>query len=376
MTVAVGSLVGDRFRVGELLGRGGMADVHRAVDERLGREVALKVLRGHTASPADRERFAAEARLVAQLDHPYIVSLLDAGLDEDQPWLAMQLVDGVTLGSRLGGRPLPEQEVAQVGVQVAEALAYAHAQGVVHRDVKPGNVLIAPDGRALLADFGIARLLDSTARHTADGQAVGSPAYLAPEQAGAGAISGATDVYALGLVLLEALTGERAWRGTTSEIVFARLQGPPAVPDTLPARWRDLLEAMTRLDPEERPTAAEVIAALAGDEPVRHASAREAVDPEATAPFTPFTPVGVNATRVLPQPGRWIPARWWRSAIGAGLLLVVAMTALVLWLGLRQDTGTPESVVPPVPDGVPAQVQDELADLHAAIHGNPDEVLP
>jgi serine/threonine protein kinase len=384
MTIASGSLVAGRYRLGELVGRGGMADVFRAHDERLGRPVALKLLRDHTGSSADRERFAVEARTLARLDHPAIVTLLDAGLESDQPWLVMQFVEGATLATRVAGSPLPAADVALIGRQLSEGLASAHAEGVVHRDVKPANVLLTADRRALLADFGIARLLDSAARHTAVGQAIGSPAYLAPEQASGGEVSGATDVYALGLLLLEALTGERAFRGTTTEVVYARLQGPPDVPSTVPPGWASLLREMTALAPADRP-AAEAVARrlgafdgedLADDELV-------AADPDATAPFDVARDTGSGpavdpeGTRLVTSPGgaaepsthglRAAP----RAVVVAGVLLAVLVAALLIWLALRDTGSGAEPEVPPVPSGVPAGLQDELSDLHDAIHGSP-----
>ncbi|HSX68038.1 serine/threonine-protein kinase [Nocardioides sp.] len=381
MSGQTGSLVAGRYLLGDLLGRGGMADVFRANDERLGRPVALKLLRVQAASATDRERFAAEAHTLARLDHPGVVTLLDAGLEDDQPWLAMQLVEGATLASRFTGGSLVPADVAEIGRQVAEGLAYAHACGVVHRDVKPGNILLAPDGRALIADFGIAHLLDGTTRHTAVGQAIGSPAYLAPEQASGGELSGATDVYSLGLLLLEALTGERRFRGTTTEMVYARLQAPPEVPAELPLGWGTLLRAMTSVAPGDRPNADEVATTLAGFDGEDLAAA----DPEATAPFAaPFAvaEVPVAGRTVEPDGTRvfaGVPAagdatarprvhRRAPSFLAAAAVVAVLVLLSGLWLALR-DPAPPASSVPPVPSGVPSQLESPLADLHDAIHG-------
>jgi serine/threonine protein kinase len=366
-----------------------MADVFRANDERLGRPVAVKLLRVQAASATDRERFAAEARTLARLDHPAVVTLLDAGLEDDQPWLAMQLVEGPTLASRFSGSPVLAADVAEIGRQVAEGLAYAHACGVVHRDVKPGNILLAADGRALIADFGIAHLLDGTTRHTAVGQAIGSPAYLAPEQASAGELSGATDVYSLGLLLLEAITGERPFRGTTTEMVYARLQGPPDIPADLPLGWATLLRAMTSVAPADRPTAEEVAATLAAFDGEDLAPA----DPEATAPFAVAEAVVAAAplaevvepdgTRVLTAmppasdggaeaPARRHGVRALRRPALLPALIAFAVLALVsvLWFSLHGPEEAPASRVPPVPSGVPADLKSPLADLHEAIHGS------
>jgi serine/threonine protein kinase len=403
MSADTGSLVAGRYLLGDLLGRGGMADVFRANDERLGRPVALKLLRVQAASETDRERFAAEARTLARLDHPVVVTLLDAGLeDDDQPWLAMQLVEGATLASRVTAGPVAPADVAEIGRQVAEGLAYAHACGVVHRDVKPGNILLAPGGRALIADFGIAHLLDGTTRHTAVGQAIGSPAYLAPEQASSGELSGATDVYSLGLLLLEALTGERPFRGTATEMVYARLQGSPDIPADLPLGWATLLRSMTSLAPADRPTAEEVAATLGAFDGADLAPA----DPEATAPFavaelptaaaatssngdaasepdgtralTAIVPDGLRAREGLggedlggAVPGADRPRRRHVPSLAAAAVALAVLAVLsVLWLTLRGPDEAPASSVPPVPSGVPSELQSPLAELHDAIHGS------
>ncbi|MDO7867976.1 serine/threonine-protein kinase [Nocardioides jiangxiensis] len=342
MTVGTGSLLGGRYRVGDLLGQGGMAEVYRATDERLGREVAVKVLRLRADEGSDRARFAAEARTLARLDHPSIVTLLDAGLEEAQPWLAMELVDGTHLGSRFGSGPLPAAEVALVGQQVAEALAYAHATGVVHRDVKPGNILLAPDRRALLADFGIAHALDSATRHTAVGQSVGSPAWLAPEQAAGEGVSGASDVYSLGLVLLEALTGERAFTGTPTELVHARLAAAPVVPPSLPPGWAALLRAMTALAPADRVPAEVVAVRLAGFDGVDLPP-----DPDATAAFVAAPDPGETQLLAVAPDGatgrRSVIAAVPRGLWAVAAVLLALLIVLVLWLALRGD---PEPVAP------------------------------
>ena len=202
-------LLADRYALGDLLGQGGMADVFRAHDGVLDREVAVKMLRDSTADGSDRTRFTSEARTLARLSHTGLVMVLDAGIEIDRPFLVMELVDGATLADRLRDGPLDIETAASVGVQVSEALAYAHERGVVHRDVKPANLLLDASGRVKLADFGIARLLGDTIRHTMTGHAIGTAAYLAPEQVQGRDVDGRSDVYSLGLVLLESITGRR-----------------------------------------------------------------------------------------------------------------------------------------------------------------------
>ncbi len=253
--------LGGRYRLHHLLGVGGVAVVHEATDTRLDRRVAVKLLRETAADETDRARFVAEARLLASLSHPHLVRLLDAGIDDDRPFLVLELVRGRTLADVLE-EPMPPARLARIGAEIASALAHAHAAGIVHRDVKPGNVLLADDGTALLADFGIARLVDDTRHHTSTGTVVGTVAYLAPEQVAGEQVTTAADVYAWGLVLLETLTGERAYTGSSVESALARLTRQPAVPDALPSQWRALLLAMTARHAAHRPTATEVASRL------------------------------------------------------------------------------------------------------------------
>ena len=152
-----------RYVLGALLGRGGMADVYRAKDRTLGRDVAVKLMRERTPDTSERARFIAEAQMLARLNHPNLVTILDAGISDEQPFLVLELV-GSSLSAALkqGGRGLPADRVRHIGAQIAAALAHCHAAGIVHRDVKPGNILLGTGGRALLTDFGISRLLDGT----------------------------------------------------------------------------------------------------------------------------------------------------------------------------------------------------------------------
>ena len=255
--------IADRYDLGPVIGRGGVADVHRAVDTLLDREVAVKLLRQEATSEADRARFTAEARTLAQLSDPGLVTVLDAGTSDDHPYLVMELVEGTHLAAVLEGGPLGREEAARILRVVAEALSYAHGQNVVHRDVKPGNVLVGHDGRVKLADFGIARIVGDTIRHTTTGTTIGTVSYLAPEQVSGGELTQAVDIYALGLVVLEAVTGQRAFTGPTAEAALARLTRDPEVPEDLPAAWQDLLRAMTAREAEDRPSAHQVAGRLA-----------------------------------------------------------------------------------------------------------------
>jgi hypothetical protein len=240
--------VGDRYDVREEIGRGGMAVVYRAVEVRLQRPVALKVLPPELAfRDGVRARFLREAQTAAQLSHPNIAPVFAAGDDGGVAWLAMALVDGETLGARLARPPRPAPaEAARVLAEVADALAYAHARGVVHRDVKPDNILLDREsGRAVVTDFGIARAAEADERLTATGAALGTPAYMSPEQAmGEQELDGRSDQYALGVVGYQLLTGVLPFQASGATAMLMKHVGEaprpvreraPAVPPALAA---------------------------------------------------------------------------------------------------------------------------------------------
>ena len=298
------SLLAGRYRVGHLLGRGGMTDLHSALDESTGALVAVKVFRDPLLGGLEGEVRFGEVNALAGLRHPGLVELLDVGEDQGRPFCVMTLVDGPTLAERLERGPMPLEAVARVGSDLAVTLAYVHGRGVMHRDVKPANVILTGDGRARLADFGIAQLVDAT-RVTRSGFAVGTAAYLAPEQVKGERISPAVDLYALGLVLLECLTGRREYDGPVLEAALARLHRAPCIPAELPAGWRLLLAALTADDPVQRPTA-EIVASAAGvlaeqsDAPrelLRLAGVAEVSDEQASPPEHDRSPEAAQAAQ-------------------------------------------------------------------------------
>ena len=250
-----------RYEVGALVGLGGTARVYRARDQVGDATVAVKIFpAGSAAGPAvDGSR---ELAALGGMRHPGLVGVRDSGVDDDgRPFVVMDFVDGQSLAARLREGALPAAAAVVMGTTLADALAHVHANGVVHRDVKPGNVLLDGDGRAQLTDFGIARLVDAT-RVTATGLVVGTAAYMAPEQVRGEVVGPPADIYALGLVLLEAVTGRREFEGGALESAIARLHRSPVVPASVPEPLASMVRRMTATDPADRPAASDVAAAL------------------------------------------------------------------------------------------------------------------
>ncbi len=263
----VGRVLGDRYRLIELLGEGGMATIYRAHDRQLDRDVAVKLLRPQYGRDAGFiARFRQEAQSAASLNHPNVVNVYDYGTDEAGPFIVMELIDGENLAEILRERGfLPPLAAAGIAEQVAEGLSVAHERGIVHRDIKPSNILLARDGRAKVVDFGIARALVE-AQLTLPGTTLGSVHYFSPEQARGEPVTAASDIYSLGLVLFEMLTGRRAWTGDTAgAVALARLANPPPLPSSLQVDVPPVLDAIVAralaLDPQDRFASAATMAA-------------------------------------------------------------------------------------------------------------------
>ena len=242
----IGETLSGRFRIERLLGRGGMSSVWQAYDEELGRPVAIKLLHARRLESADSvDRFEREARTLALLAHPGIVTVIDRGETDGRPFIVCELVDGRDLHERIALEgPLPIAEALAIAVQVAAALAYAHERGVIHRDVKPHNVLLTADGHAKLTDFGIARVDDAPAL-TNPGRVLGTGDYVAPEQAQGHPLDGRADIYALGALLYHCLTGGPPYRGASFvEIAEQHLRAP--VPD-VQARSPDVSDGVAAI---------------------------------------------------------------------------------------------------------------------------------
>ncbi len=238
------SLVGKQFgayQITEALGSGGMATVYRAHQEKMGRDVVLKILsQNHADDPVFMQRFEQEARVLARLQHPHIVPVHDFGQIDDIPYIAMAFIDHGDLADVLRERRLKLYEIGQMMEQIGDALDYAHGQGVVHRDVKPANILIDHRGNCLLTDFGIAKIITASAKPITVTGVIGTPSYMSPEQSTGEPLDGRSDVYSLGIILYEMITGQVPYKGDTPMAVMMMHLNQPLTPPrelvpTLPA---------------------------------------------------------------------------------------------------------------------------------------------
>ena len=264
--LAPGRKLFDRYRVQRLLGRGGSAEVWLAHDDRLDRTVAIKAPMPSALPDVEaRERFVAEARAAAGLSHPAIVPIYDVVQDPAGPAMVLRYVEGETLAQRVErDGPMAPQEAARIAADLAGALAHAHAAGLVHRDVKPGNVLVDGDGRVQLVDFGIAGSLgeaaDARSGKEPPTEVTGTLRYMAPEQVRGAPVDSRSDLYALGLVLYELLTGRPAFEPTSpSALAEAQVAGPASLPARVPVTLRTLVSELLTVDPDQRPGSAAVV---------------------------------------------------------------------------------------------------------------------
>ena len=303
-TAQQGSVLGGRYALIEHLASGGMGDVWRASDGVLDRVVAVKMLKPELfEDPAFRERFRREARQAGSLNHPGIAAVFDYGEEARSAYLVMELIPGEPLSAVLARRgPLPAEAVTSLLRQAAAALGAAHHAGIVHRDVKPGNLLVQPNGQVKITDFGIARAL-GTSTLTLRGQVLGTAAYLSPEQAAGRTATAASDVYSLGVVAYEALTGRPPFEGETVSVALAHTQqAPPPLPTTVPPALRGVIaQAMAKRPADRPPDGAALVAMLppvsGGDDRTSlQAAAPTSIASTAPAVFGPTEPVPLDRT--------------------------------------------------------------------------------
>lgn len=377
--------VGGRYRLGEQLGRGGMGDVFVAHDLHLDREVALKLLRADLAEQEGmRDRVVAEARLAARLSHPHVVGVLDAGEEDGKPFVVMERLSGRTLRDELAGGPLPGERVRDVGLQVLRALAAAHELGIVHRDVKPGNVLDAGVGTWKVADFGIAKWIHAEETLTGTGELLGSPSYLAPERIEGQQAGPASDLYAVGVLLYESLCGRKPFEGDDPfSLATAIREGdfePPG--SVLPAADPGIVAVIERamqLEPAARFESAEAMAsALLGEDDDRtRAETTATIEP----PQAPSDDTHAEGSRTVPIPRmeqtarlpvatpappratRRRPPRTALIAVGAIVaVVIIAVLAFTVFTGADAPLTSP-----PGSSSLPAPLEDALTRLEEAV---------
>jgi serine/threonine protein kinase len=331
----------DRYELGVALGSGGMAEVFEAFDRSLGRRVAVKFLKADLPDPRARERFEREARTAASFTHANAVTVYDVGDDGQRPYIVMELVEGRTLADLLAEQgQLPPNAAARITDEVLAALGAAHDRGLVHRDVKPGNVLITRDGLVKLADFGIAKAAsDATAGLTATGQVMGTPKYLSPEQAAGRGATPRSDLYSTGVVLYEMLAGEPPFTGDTPVVLaLAHQQAPvPPLSDRCPGLPHALLATVERAlekDPAARyPDATAMRTALGGAPAGAPGAATVPATATPTAVLPPAAPPPTRSPRDRRR-ARWVVA----GLAGVGMLLLLVLVALAQ---RDDDTATP-----------------------------------
>ncbi|MBT2492686.1 serine/threonine protein kinase [Streptomyces sp. ISL-96] len=308
-------LVADRYRLDTPIGRGGMGEVWRATDEVLGRPVAVKLLLGNGADASAAARFRLEAQTAARLSHPHLVAVFDFGAWEDRFYLVMELVEGTSLAQTLVSEgALRAERVANIAAQAAAGLAAAHRQGVVHRDIKPGNLMTSHDGTVKIADFGIAQFVDDPATAlTTAGQIVGTSLYLAPERALGRPAGPASDMYSLGCVLYQLLAGRPPFQADTATgTLYQHVDAAPVPPRNLgvdvPAPFEAYLLGLLAKQPEDRPTAEQAA------DWFRRDSWRGHSQPLPPAPPANGAPPQAPTTYSLPSTGTTRPASRRRAA--------------------------------------------------------------
>jgi eukaryotic-like serine/threonine-protein kinase len=361
---------GDRYEVEGRIGAGGMAEVWRGHDRVLNRTVAIKTLLPQFASDASFvDRFRREAQAAARLNHPGIVSVYDSGTHGDTPYIVMEFIEGKTLADYLGsGKTIPPMEAAKIAQDIAEALAVAHAQGVIHRDIKPANVMVTRDGKVLVMDFGIARLISGPETAPQTSAVLGTASYLSPEQAQGQPVDARTDIYALGVVMYEMLTGRPPFTGDSPmAIAYKQVNATPPAPSSANPDVPPELDAV-------------VMRALSKNPANRYQTGKEFADDLERARTggqvlaTPLLPAGGEATQVIsrPQQTSVLPPvqdepggsrKAWVGALLAILVMALLAAGAYLVVTMLTDDGAGDLVVVPnVVDMPEAEARQTLED--------------
>jgi len=343
MKPAVGQLYGDRYRLQLRIAIGGMGEVWQAEDELILRQVAIKILKEeYVSDPLFIERFRSEAKSAALVEHEGIANVYDYGEDANAAYLVMELVPGESL-SRIIEREkkLPETRVLDIVGQTSRALGAAHARGLVHRDVKPGNLLITPDGKVKITDFGIARVGDQVPL-TKTGQVMGTVQYLAPEQATGKPSTPATDLYSLGVVAYEALSGKRPFTGENQmAIAMAHInEMPPALPESIDPRVQNLVLSCLAKKPNQRPESANSLA-IRAEALLREKKGKPAARSIKEVEDDPVTELITTDTAPLPK----APIVWpWVATLG-----LLGLTAVVVIVAILSEPNAEDVVQTPTP---------------------------
>ncbi len=371
MRPTTGQVFGSRYELLSRIAIGGMGEVWKANDSVIGRHVAIKILKEeYLGDPGFRERFRTEAKNAALVNHEGIANVFDYGEEEGSAYLVMELVPGEALSTVLEREKiLPASRVLAIVAQTAAALHQAHLAGLVHRDIKPGNLLITPDGAVKITDFGIARLADQVPL-TATGQVMGTVQYLAPEQAGGKPASPATDIYSLGIVAYEALAGKRPFRGE-SQVAIAMAQikeTPPELPTSIPEPVRRLVMSCMAKKPEGRPASAHDLAQAAlalgrGDTDEGLALIPLVPESPATSGETPKVSTEGSTKSGLKKPLTLGRNFWVLSGVGAFVALALIATSLTILLQSPSDDVADDLIVPTLPEVTEEEPQTELPEI-------------
>jgi eukaryotic-like serine/threonine-protein kinase len=379
-------ILSGRYELTDTLGRGGMGDVHAAYDQRLEREVAVKMLRVDWADePAMCRRFASEARAAARLTHPNVVAIYDTGEQDGVPFIVMERLPGTTLSDRMANGPLSEDLVRRVACDVLAALTAAHQAGIVHRDVKPGNVLLAEDDTAKVGDFGIAKLAEGLDQ-TVTAMVLGTPVYIAPERFKGAPATPRSDLYSVGVVIYEALAARKPFVADNPIALVKCIEegDRPSLPSLrtgLSPSMVGVVERSMARDPDDRFTSAdEMAAALRSSSPqvvmaeivTEHATegATEAgptvtrFEPAHLAPPPRTVPAPRRAPVPVRRKRRWVRRAFWTLVL---TLFVVGTVGAAAWYGLR-DRNASDPTEPSVPaEGLPDSIRDALTRLEETV---------